>query len=41
VIVPTAPIAAISDAKKPRPTVRRAHIPGHEPPHTSPARSTA
>jgi predicted amidophosphoribosyltransferase len=39
---PAAPMSVISDAKPARRKPRRAMAPGHhEPPHSSPARSTA
>jgi hypothetical protein len=38
---PAAPLSVIADAKQARRKPRRAMSPGHEPPHTSPARSTA
>ena len=42
VIVPSAaPVTALTDATQSRKRPRRARVSGHEPPHTSPARSTA
>jgi hypothetical protein len=42
VIVPTAPpVTALSETTPSRKRPRRARITGHEPPRTSPARSTA
>jgi len=38
---PSTPVASIADAKQARRRTRGAPRPGHEPPHSSPARSTA
>jgi predicted ATP-dependent serine protease len=41
IVSSTQPVTALSDATQPRKRSRRARVAGHEPPRTSPARSTA